>query len=696
MTITRAADRLLRREPGARVLMAAAGAEADRGGEFKRQFGQRLYDEIVNTTFDGATGEVAFNPGEDVVLEGGGTKRQLRGDRLTGVVYTLQLYDGIDPRPKPVGIWTMGQPTANITLDTELLVWAAGAKPVEKLCVDEAGATWTPCVEPGGLARAEHLQVSLAVMFAVFGLILVGGAAGGCYCARQKKKHGLTEAREKEVQQYQRVREGTHSSHWLTYAHPPDVIHCSTCQESLEEGQYGKTELAKKGADKTCKRCEVKALRRRLSSQSLQDVRVDFCDESNESDDAGADESAAPVDGQPGSEQLQRTASSAGNYYSKFKAGFMGSFAGMQTFHAGLDGMIGECRKDVLLAMEEEHTKVVQGFGASTTEYSTGNYGISTCCRKEWDFVVNLTRDPAMEHESVLRESKDIHQLHRDAWELISASFAARGATDPVFAGVRIKRRQIDDIELRLEECIGMRLYTGPMFSLYNTVLRAFGNDAHPGFVPDYLSNFAGESVSNRFVTTVHCINSGILKLSRLQPACKMYRGVSGMLLPRCFLEPDQFNVRGGVEYGFMSCTTDVHVACEYASGGAVQARSVEGGAGIPKTIMVANMGMVDRGAALDWLSQYPEEREILLPPLTALEVLSSMDVRAQELLPGAPPEATVHVVEVRLNCNMLSLTLERLLAVRKKQVTELGKIIDVGLRDVQARPAAAATAGGG
>ena len=37
-------------------------------------------------------------------------------------------------------------------------------------------------------------------------------------------------------------------------------------------------------------------------------------------------------------------------------------------------------------------------------------------------------------------------------------------------------------------------------------------------------------------------------------------------------------------------------------------------------------MGMVDRGASLDWLSQYPHEREILWPPLTALEVLEVHD----------------------------------------------------------------------
>ena len=35
-----------------------------------------------------------------------------------------------------------------------------------------------------------------------------------------------------------------------------------------------------------------------------------------------------------------------------------------------------------------------------------------------------------------------------------------------------------------------------------------------------------------------------------------------------------------------------------------------------------AQMGLVDRGADISWLSQYPEESEVLYPPLTAYEVI--------------------------------------------------------------------------
>ena len=168
------------------------------------------------------------------------------------------------------------------------------------------------------------------------------------------------------------------------------------------------------------------------------------------------------------------------------------------------------------------------------------------------------------------------------------------------------------------------------------------------------------------------------------------------MKMPEFFIHRNEFNVRGGIEYGFMSTTTEASVALDYAIGDDQSAAS---------TVMVADMGMIDRGAALDWLSQYPDENEILLPPLTAIEMLDGSDVRADELLhphgmsgktPASQSERVkqkratlsevlqstqIHCIRVRINCNMHSHTLERLLAVRKKEVHELSKIVESELK---------------
>eukprot|EP00966_Prymnesium_polylepis_P276255 6381995-Prymnesium_polylepis.1 len=60
-------------------------------------------------------------------------------------------------------------------------------------------------------------------------------------------------------------------------------------------------------------------------------------------------------------------------------------------------------------------------------------------------------------------------------------------------------------------------------------------------------------------------------------------------------------------------------------------------------------MGMIDRGADVSCLSQFPAEREILFAPLTGLEV-------------SAVPrdEEGVLVIELRLSCNLHDLTLEQ------------------------------------
>ncbi len=52
---------------------------------------------------------------------------------------------------------------------------------------------------------------------------------------------------------------------------------------------------------------------------------------------------------------------------------------------------------------------------------------------------------------------------------------------------------------------------------------------------------------------------------------------------------------RGGVEYAFMSTTTDETVALSFAKDGNRETAS---------TLVIAELGMVDRGASLDWLSQ--------------------------------------------------------------------------------------------
>jgi hypothetical protein len=91
-------------------------------------------------------------------------------------------------------------------------------------------------------------------------------------------------------------------------------------------------------------------------------------------------------------------------------------------------------------------------------------------------------------------------------------------------------------------------LAAGPMFLKYNAVLRGFPDSVVAG-----LKN-------NTYTTTIYCIVSGIIKLSKvmvLPDDRKVYRGLGGLDLPEAFKKPDDCGIRGGVEYGMMSTTLD-------------------------------------------------------------------------------------------------------------------------------------------
>eukprot|EP00967_Tisochrysis_lutea_P106449 scaffold163249_cov49-Tisochrysis_lutea.AAC.1 len=122
---------------------------------------------------------------------------------------------------------------------------------------------------------------------------------------------------------------------------------------------------------------------------------------------------------------------------------------------------------------------------------------------------------------------------------------------------------------------------------------------------------------------------------------------------------PDKYNVKGGVEFGFMSATLDRRVAMHYA------------GAGTEKSaiLLEMQMGMIDRGADLSWLSQYPHEREILFAPLSALEV------RRLQV------DGKLCIVDIRLSVNLQALTIEQVISKMQRSHLQLIDLLQDNLR---------------
>ena len=142
------------------------------------------------------------------------------------------------------------------------------------------------------------------------------------------------------------------------------------------------------------------------------------------------------------------------------------------------------------------------------------------------------------------------------------------------------------------EEVVAARLYTGPLFVKYNAVLRGLHSESpflrnsliQLCCAPDVVLGYMGRAKTheeangglpwasalaqcNKYVTTLHAINSCIVKTGKLTKCSKVYRGMSGMALPDEFWHPNEFGVRGGVENGFLSTTLAQNVAMGYASG---------------------------------------------------------------------------------------------------------------------------------
>ena len=83
------------------------------------------------------------------------------------------------------------------------------------------------------------------------------------------------------------------------------------------------------------------------------------------------------------------------------------------------------------------------------------------------------------------------------------------------------------------------------------------------------------------------CSGLAIIKLSRTMKAFRVYRGTKGGILPPEFWKPNEMNVRGGIELGFMSTTLTRNVAMKFASSDESK----------PSLVFEIQMGMVDRGA---------------------------------------------------------------------------------------------------
>ena len=348
------------------------------------------------------------------------------------------------------------------------------------------------------------------------------------------------------------------------------------------------------------------------------------------------------------SAQQTGTAESLNDKFST-TAKFQMTYGSLSLFYGGLESLLGPPKMYKGPQHEEKSLYNTMEFEHCTDKDAKADFkapnGVLTTSAIEWALVTNPVKGTEYPERANYREK------HK---ELCRVPITLEKALEMMEEQCNEKLRADGHSEMIVEEYIGGRLYTGPMYIKYNTVLRSKTQD------PTMLKLAKELTKGNGYATTIHAINSCVIKMSKLTKAGKVWRGIKDAALPKEFWVPNEMGVRGGIEYGFSSTTTDRQQALLYAKGDQNDA----------STIFEMQMGMVDRGANLTWLSQYPHEQEVLLPPLTGIEALN------------VEVDGTMLVIHSRLSLNLASHTLEQVLSRRRKMLMDMISGIELELRD--------------
>lgn len=282
------------------------------------------------------------------------------------------------------------------------------------------------------------------------------------------------------------------------------------------------------------------------------------------------------------------------------------AYGSIENFHMQLEDILGKPKKLLFDAMEKEHCQSAD----SDLEFKSSHYDIRTTSKIEWKFVVSP-------NDATLKELGIENWPEEDA-PIEKLSLEERRKAKPLDAfekplnEINKKLMKLGIPALTMIELIACRLFTGAMGPKYQRILRS-------RILKEEWRQNEEEKLAkgNTYTTTIHVIQSAIAKLGKLNGHSVAYSGTSAVyydnihafILPSFFWEEKtELNLRGGVICGFLSTSSDREVGEYYA----------RGGNGI---LLEIEMSAMDRGCEVHWLSQYPHEEEILLPPLTFLEV---------------------------------------------------------------------------
>ena len=207
---------------------------------------------------------------------------------------------------------------------------------------------------------------------------------------------------------------------------------------------------------------------------------------------------------------------------------FVGRFATMDDFYKGSEAHIGAPNPKIWQGMEVEHCHRKN----AETVFITSNYNITTCSALEWEFVACPKDESNYPHTPFDKTKWKQDTFDKTKWKQVNVWRGNHGR-EVLKIEHFMHKEEVKRAALIKEEVAALRLYTGPMFVLYNAALRRSPKE-------DVAKITVENGQLNLYETTIFAIVSGVTKLSKvtkIPEGRRLYRGLGGMVLPRQFWE---------------------------------------------------------------------------------------------------------------------------------------------------------------
>jgi hypothetical protein len=391
---------------------------------------------------------------------------------------------------------------------------------------------------------------------------------------------------------------------------------------------------------------------------------------------------------------LQKARVAKANQPSSGGAKYQGVYQGgtQADFYDGVGRITGDPDPKIEEGMRQEHTCMDENFA-----FTTNNFGVTTCPKLEFEAVEEMLMkggegfekgealtlaDGTKAERVVMKGTTRCHKngpRQTDLRVLRPLSYYGDFTPDGWLVsmeecdGDTLVRKLVKKAQLSRPEIVVIICYSGPLFILYNGVLRGFGT-CGTAEDEDFGSDTFWERVKSvsvkdlmaraghLFPNTIHLLVSAVKKLQMSAPNGQgktVYRGLPG-------LDVTEFKQSHGFsESGFLSTTSNIDVALEYSG---VKEKRVA-------TILAIELSQIDTGADISAFSQHPSERETLMNASCFLEYLRGQDEMRMT------PYGAVRLLRVKMNANARALTREELDDRRKNVVVNM---LDVVAKDVR------------